>query len=69
MKKLMMVTVMVTGVLSLFGETDEIGKAVARTFADKTAVISVTKSSMSPHVEKLLPLPIGRGASWQHLSL
>ena len=40
MKKLMMVTAMVSGVLSLFGETDEIGKAVARTFAGKTAVIS-----------------------------
>ena len=46
MKKLMMVTAMVAGVLSLFGETDEIGKAVARTFAGKTAVISGAASGM-----------------------
>ena len=37
MKKLTMVATMVAGALSLFGETDEIGKAVARTFAGKTA--------------------------------
>ena len=46
MKKLMMATAMVAGALSLFGETDEIGKAVARTFADKTAVISGAASGM-----------------------
>lgn len=46
MKKLMMVTAMVAGALSLFGETDEIGKAVARTFAGKTAVISGAASGM-----------------------
>ena len=46
MKKMMMVTAMVAGALSLFGETDEIGKAVARTFAGKTAVISGAASGM-----------------------
>ena len=46
MKKLMMVTAMVAGALSLFGETDEIGMAVARTFAGKTAVISGAASGM-----------------------
>ena len=46
MKKLMMVTAMVAGAISLFGETDEIGKAVARTFAGKTAVISGAASGM-----------------------
>ena len=46
MKKLMMVAAMVAGALSLFGETDEIGKAVARTFAGKTAVISGAASGM-----------------------
>ena len=46
MKKLMMATAMVAGALSLFGETDEIGMAVARTFAGKTAVISGAASGM-----------------------
>ena len=46
MKKLMMVTAMVAGALSLFAETDEIGMAVARTFAGKTAVISGAASGM-----------------------
>ena len=46
MKKLMMVTAMVAGALSLFGETDEIGKAVARTFAGKTAAITGAASGM-----------------------
>ena len=46
MKKLMMVTAMVAGALSLFGETDEIGKAVAATFAGKTAVITGAASGM-----------------------
>ena len=46
MKKLMMVTAMVAGALSLFGETDEIGKAVAATFKGKTAVISGAASGM-----------------------
>ena len=46
MKKLTMVAAMVAGALSLFGETDEIGKAVARTFAGKTAVISGAASGM-----------------------
>ena len=46
MKKLMMVTAMVAGAISLFGETDEIGKAVARTFAGKTAVVSGAASGM-----------------------
>ena len=45
MKK-MMVAVVVAGALSLFGETDEIGKAVARTFAGKTAVITGAASGM-----------------------
>ena len=46
MKKLMVVTAMVAGALSLFGETDEIGKAVAATFAGKTAVITGAASGM-----------------------
>ena len=46
MKKLTMVAAMVAGTLSLFGETDEIGMAVARTFAGKTAVISGAASGM-----------------------
>ena len=46
MKKLMMVTAMVAGALSLFGETDEIGKAVAATFAGKTAAITGAASGM-----------------------
>ena len=46
MKKLMVVTAMVAGALSLFGETDEIGKAVAATFKGKTAVISGAASGM-----------------------
>ena len=46
MKKLMIVAAMAAGALSLFGETDEIGKAVARTFAGKTAVISGAASGM-----------------------
>ena len=46
MKKMMIVTAMVAGALSLFGETDEIGMAVARTFAGKTAVISGAASGM-----------------------
>ena len=46
MKKLMMVAAMVAGALSLFGETDEIGKAVAATFAGKTAVITGAASGM-----------------------
>ena len=46
MKKLMMATAMVAGALSLFGETDEIGKAVAATFKGKTAVISGAASGM-----------------------
>ena len=44
--KIMMVAVVVAGALSLFGETDEIGKAVARTFAGKTAVITGAASGM-----------------------
>ena len=46
MKKLMMVMAMAAGAFSLFAETDEIGKAVARTFAGKTAVISGAASGM-----------------------
>ena len=46
MKKLMTVAAMVAGALSLFGETDEIAKAVARAFAGKTAVISGAASGM-----------------------
>ena len=46
MKKLMMGLAVVVGALSLFGETDEIGMAVARTFAGKTAVISGAASGM-----------------------
>ena len=46
MKRLMMVAAIVACALSLFGETDEIGKAVARTFAGKTAVISGAASGM-----------------------
>ena len=46
MKKLTMVAAMVAGTLSLFGETDEIGMAVARTFAGKTVVISGAASGM-----------------------
>ena len=45
-KTMMMATAMVAEALSLFGETDEIGKAVARTFAGKTAVISGAASGM-----------------------
>lgn len=54
MKKLMMVTAMALGVLSLFGETDEIGMAVARTFAGKTAVISGAASGMGLCTSKTL---------------
>ena len=46
MKKLMVGLAVVVGALSLFGETDEIGMAVARTFAGKTAVISGAASGM-----------------------
>ena len=46
MKKLTVGLAVVAGVLSLFGETDEIGMAVARTFAGKTAVISGAASGM-----------------------
>lgn len=46
MKKLMMVTAMAAGALSLFGETDEIGKVVAATFAGKTAAITGAASGM-----------------------
>ena len=45
MKKLMMV-VAVLGTLSLMAETDEIGKAVAATFAGKSAVITGAASGM-----------------------
>ena len=44
--KMMIVTAMIAGALSLFGETDEIGKAVARTFAGKTAAITGAASGM-----------------------
>ena len=46
MKKLMVGMAVVAGALSLFGETNEIGMAVARTFAGKTAVISGAASGM-----------------------
>ena len=46
MKELMVGMAVVAGALSLFGETDEIGMAVARTFAGKTAVISGAASGM-----------------------
>ena len=46
MKRLTVVAAVVAGALSLFGETDEIGKAVAKTFAGKTAVISGAASGM-----------------------
>ena len=46
MKKLMVCLAVVAGALSLFGETDEIGMAVARTFAGKTAIISGAASGM-----------------------
>ena len=46
MKKLIVCLAAVAGALSLFGETDEIGMAVARTFAGKTAVISGAASGM-----------------------
>ena len=46
MQKMMMVTAMVAGALSLFGETDGIGKAVAATFAGKTAAITGAASGM-----------------------
>ena len=46
MKKLMVSLAVVVGALSLFGDTDEIGMAVARTFAGKTAVISGAASGM-----------------------
>lgn len=54
MKKLTMVAAMVAGALSLFGETDEIGMAVARTFAGKTAVISGAASGMGLCTSKTL---------------
>ena len=46
MKKLMVATAIVAGALSLFGDTDEIGKAVAATFAGKTAAITGAASGM-----------------------
>ena len=46
MKKMVIATAMVAGALSLFGETDEIGKAVAATFAGKTAAITGAASGM-----------------------
>ena len=41
-----MTVIAAAGALSLFGETDEIGKAVAATFKDKTAVITGAASGM-----------------------
>ena len=46
MKKLMVVAAIVAGALSLFGETDEIGRQVAATFAGKTAAITGAASGM-----------------------
>ena len=46
MKKLIVAVAAVAGTLALFGETDEIGMAVARTFAGKTAVITGAASGM-----------------------
>ena len=46
MKKLVVTLAALSGTLALFGETDEIGMAVARTFAGKTAVITGAASGM-----------------------
>ena len=46
MKKLMVSVAIVAGALSLFGETDEIGRQVAATFAGKTAAITGAASGM-----------------------
>lgn len=46
MKKLVVALAALSGTLALFGETDEIGMAVARTFAGKTAVITGAASGM-----------------------
>ena len=54
MKKLMVVTAIVAGTMALFGETDEIGRAVARTFAGKTAVITGAASGMGLCTAKTL---------------
>ena len=54
MKRLTVVAAIAAGVLSLFGETDEIGKAVAKTFAGKTAVITGAASGMGLCTSKTL---------------
>ena len=54
MKKMMMATAIGAGMFSLFAETDEIGKAVAATFAGKTAVITGAASGMGLCTAKTL---------------
>ena len=54
MNKLVVGAAVAAGVLSLFGGTDEIGQAVARTFAGKTAVITGAASGMGLCTAKTL---------------